>query len=77
LSINIDQIDPFSLPSVSLEGRLTLQNVCAIYFAITGTDEILYIGQALCLQERWKKHHRLTQLESFGKVRIAWLLMDS
>jgi hypothetical protein len=72
MSVNIEQIDPFLLSSVALGQRDFLPVINAIYFAIKDT-EILYIGKASNLYQRWQRHHRINQLQSFDNVIIAWL----
>lgn len=71
--IDVEQINPFLLPSVAIEDRNSLPEIPAIYFAISKEDEILYIGRAVLLQKRWKLHHRVKQLESLNGVKISWL----
>lgn len=39
-----------------------LPECCAIYFAIA-REQVLYVGQATNLRNRWQNHHRLPQLE--------------
>lgn len=72
MNISIEQIDPFSLPSVELGQRDQLPQVSAVYFAILDT-EILYIGKSVNLYQRWQGHHRINQLKSLGNVIIAWV----
>jgi len=71
--VSVEQIDPFSLPSVEIGNRNRLPDIPAIYFAVSKENEILYIGRAVLLQKRWKLHHRVKQLESLKDVKIAWL----
>jgi hypothetical protein len=68
----IKQIDPFTLPSVSLEQRDKLPKIAAVYFAISDAKEILYIGRAVCLNSRWISHHRMRNIALFNGARIAW-----
>lgn len=70
--IDVELIDPFSLPLVTLEEREKLPKVCGIYFAISKA-EILYIGKSVDLRYRWRNHHRTYQLQTYGNVIIAWL----
>lgn len=71
--VNVEQIDPYSLPSVTLGQRDQLPSVSGIYFAILDA-EILYIGRSINIQQRWRweGHHRANQLQSLGNVIIAW-----
>ena len=75
MSINIEQIDPFSLPSVELGQRDRLPRISAIYFTILNA-EILYIGKSGNLHQRWKTHHRINLLQTYGEVIIAWLALS-
>lgn len=71
------EIDPFSLPCVGIRSKGMLPKESGIYFAIAGTD-ILYIGMATNLQQRWRAgHHRYQQLESYDDVVIAWLVITN
>lgn len=70
------EVNPFELPSLPLsERKFFPKKLSAIYFAISKTNEILYIGRANCLHTRWSGygHHRRIQLEELGGVRIAWM----
>jgi DNA-binding Xre family transcriptional regulator len=71
VSVYIEQINPFSLPSVRLEDKNKLPKDAGIYFVIANA-EILYIGKSINLQQRWLSHHRTNQLQSYGEVIIAW-----
>lgn len=70
-------IDPFLLPSVALPDRFMLPAQKGIYFALTDRREVIYIGKAKCLVSRWKKHHRLADLESIGNIYIAWITYNN
>lgn len=69
------EIEPLALPSLPLSERSALPDIPAIYFAIGDGDEVLYIGKARRLSERWRwnMHHRYSQLSAIGNVRLAWL----
>lgn len=69
-------IDISVLPSVRLSERSKLPAVSAVYFAISASDEVLYIGKANNLSCRWYGHHRYDQLCKFRDVRLAWLEMS-
>lgn len=70
-------VDPLSLPSIPMaEGKnwyKAFPRIPAIYIAISGGSQILYVGRAVNLSARWAKHHRHKQLISYAGVRIAWL----
>jgi transcriptional regulator with XRE-family HTH domain len=43
-------------------------------YIVYRNEEVLYIGKAQNLQQRWKGHHRLQQFKTLGAdLRIAWL----
>ncbi len=71
--IEIKSIQPQSLPYISLSSRKSLPEVPGIYFVITKPDVIQYIGRTSNLRKRWQQHHRLSQLDKYQEVRIAWL----
>lgn len=63
------RVDIATLPSVPVSNRGMLPPVSAVYFGLSETNEILYIGQAVLLRARWRSHRALSQ----GVTRIAWL----
>ncbi len=65
-----------TLPNLVLSAKQQLPEYSAIYFAIA-QDQVLYVGLATNLRNRWRNHHRLPQLEAISKkceVRIFWLI---
>lgn len=70
--IDVEKINPSLLPSVPVEGRENLPEVSGIYFAISQTGEILYIGKASCIRRRWEAHHRFEEIRPYKNARIAW-----
>lgn len=44
-AVDVEQINPFLLPSVPMENLSKLPRLAAIYFAISGSNEILYNGE--------------------------------
>jgi len=63
-----------TLPNLKLSERQRLPELPAIYFAIA-RDQVLYVGLATNLKNRWQNHHRLSQLEAVNKrceVRLFW-----
>jgi hypothetical protein len=61
------------LPRLPLTQLKELPRISAIYFALAGTGEVLYIGKAKNLFQRWQVHHRKKQLGSFEGAFLAWL----
>lgn len=68
-----------TLPSVPLEFRELIPETSGLYFAVAPShiQPILYIGKAQNIQERWKSHHRLRDLQVVANIGIpvslAWL----
>jgi predicted GIY-YIG superfamily endonuclease len=62
----------YGLPSKRFEEIGRLPSICAVYFAIAASSEVLYIGSALDLLRRWYRHHRLLQLHELQCTSIAW-----
>src|SRR4051812_41778185 len=71
------QVIPAHLPSLPMDQRHALPDVPAIYFALGDSGQILYIGKAVSLNGSWKTHHRLTELQRLGNVRLAWIELES
>jgi predicted GIY-YIG superfamily endonuclease len=63
-----------TLPNLKLSEKQKLPECSAIYFAIA-REQVLYVGLATNLRNRWQNHHRLPQLEAVNKrceVRLFW-----
>lgn len=69
--ITIPQIE--QLPFTGFLQRRTLPAEPGIYFALSESGEILYIGRAGNIAQRWAAHHRTKQLEKMNCAGIAWL----
>lgn len=69
----ITDINPLELPSLPLNCRNKLPSLAAIYIVLSENDDILYVGKAINLANRWMQHHRFKQFGSYQSVRIAWL----
>jgi len=64
-----------NFPNLKLLDRQRLPECCGVYFAIA-RDQVLYIGLAINLRNRWQNHHRFPQLQAVNKrneVRLFWL----
>lgn len=70
-------IDPLSLPSVPLNGKDKLPTSPGIYFALSATGKILYIGRAGEFKSRWRDHRHYPVLYFIEKVRVAYWKLDS
>lgn len=77
LAIYPKNVNLLDLPSLPLEFRHKLPDTSALYFVLND-DEILYVGRANRLVERWREHHLFAELEQLGveEMRIAWLNCD-
>lgn len=78
--MEIDDIDLSTLDWLPLARRKELPTISAIYFALWCSElssppfrEVLYVGKATSLVQRWAGHHRLPQLLRFSNVRLLWL----
>jgi GIY-YIG catalytic domain len=69
---NFDDIVIATLPSIAMTARDTLPACSGVYFALSETGTVLYIGQTHNLRIRWKQHHHMSSLTSRGCVSIAW-----
>lgn len=75
----MDSINLLELPSLPLSELNALpKKVPAIYFVISSTNEVLYIGRAFDLNQRWsnKRHQHQKALEQLDGVRVSWLQVD-
>jgi len=50
-----------------------IPSVAAVYFVYTEPDIILYVGQAINLQQRWKSHRFLKMVLYDYKIELAWI----
>lgn len=74
--INPSIIKPLTLPSLPLEMRSQLPTTPRIYFCLSESGEVLYIGKAEKLRQRWRQHHRCKQLQAMDGDKIAYLSVD-
>lgn len=73
MNVDIQQVNPFLLPSVTLYELDKLPNSSGIYFAISKASRILYVGKANSFLQRWQAHHRFDEIKKYTAVRIGWL----
>ena len=69
--IALDDINIAELPSIALDDRSQLPKVCGIYFVVR-KKAVLYIGQSLNINDRWKNHHILKSASKLDNVSIAY-----
>lgn len=63
------QVDIAALPSVPFASRGMLPPIPAVYFALSDTGTVLYVGQSIDVRRRWREHERREP----DMVKIAWL----
>lgn len=61
-----------SFNSLFLTQKEKLPACPAVYFVLSNQKEILYIGRANNLRNRWQNHHRFAQVNRLD-TRIAWM----
>lgn len=67
------EIDVFALPSLPIPEYQQFPQVSVIYFVITESGAIEYIGKAGNLRKRWYAgHHCIYELNNFKACRVAW-----
>ncbi|MBD2168170.1 hypothetical protein H6G04_27685 [Calothrix membranacea FACHB-236] len=62
-----------SLPSMALSLTKELPTIPALYFCVSGGQQILFIGIAGNLNQRFASHHKAEQMKNFPHVKIHWL----
>jgi excinuclease UvrABC nuclease subunit len=72
-----ETIDVELLPSLPLQKRLLLPNIAAVYFVLSNTTEVLYVGRSQSLCFRWQSHGLFYELEAIESVKIAWIPVDT
>lgn len=73
MNMDVTKVNPFTLPSVSILNLDSLPNLGGVYFAISAPAEILYIGKAIDIYQRWRSHHRFDDINVYSNVKIAYL----
>jgi hypothetical protein len=72
MNLELTRVDPLGLPSLPLTWRKAFpKSAPVIYFVLSQSDELLYIGRSVDLNTRWKSHHKLKEFDE--TVRVAWL----
>ncbi len=70
-------VNPLTLPSLPVARRLELPDCPAIYFGLSESGEVMYVGRAVSLVARWRgTHARRAVLEATGHARISWLAVE-
>lgn len=75
--IDPENLDLAVLPWLPLEATSAFPKQSAIYFAIDSLGEIQYIGRSVNPKQRWACHHKFSDLQEIGNIRIAYLFIDA
>ena len=75
--INPSELKLDTLPWLPLEARSAFPRQPAIYFAIDSEGTVQYIGRSINPRIRWSGHHRFSDLQRLGGIRIAYLFVDA
>lgn len=78
--MNLKAIKLDALPRLPIEQRFRLPGIPAIYFVMY-QNQVLYVGKAKHLRNRWVDHHRLDEMMGYP-LEIRWMrypvhLLDS
>ncbi len=57
----IHEIDPAKLPSMPCDKPAWLPEITAVYFALSKSNEVLYMGATHNVRQRWPGHHALPE----------------
>ena len=73
--IDPSELNLASLPWLPLKAKSALPRQPAIYFCLTPTNAVVYIGETSNLYNRWVKssHDKKKQCQDCGCDRVAWL----
>ena len=77
MSIDPKNIQVLQLPGVVLSQKKFLPKISSIYFVISNSKEIIYIGKAKNLYRRWGDHHLFERLKCQENITIAWLSVQN
>lgn len=70
--IELDQINPYALPSIQLSEKDDLSEEPGIYFVLDD-EAIYYIGLSANLQETWYSHNKQKEFDLIKNGRIAFI----
>ena len=68
--------DLSKLPHVAFSDRQDLPAEAGIYFALSSSNEVMYVGRTVNIARRWAAHHRAKQLADMNCARLAWLTVS-
>lgn len=70
--ISLKPSDLQKWPSIELAQHNSLPECMAVYFVVRNFEEVLYIGKATRLVDRFRYHHRMEQFRERDNVQIVW-----
>lgn len=71
----IENLDACYLPSLNLVDRKALPKIPCVYI-VRSAKQVMYVGQAKNLFNRWVTHHQMYNLKSLPEVSISWLEIE-
>lgn len=71
--ITPETIDISALEAIALTDKGKFPDIPVVYFVLSQFKEILYIGKAVSLKNRYMWHHKYDELTILGNVTVAWL----
>lgn len=74
--IDPSEINLSSLPWLPLDARSAFPQNPAIYFAIDSNDVVQYVGRSVNPKARWSSHHRYSELQEIGNIKIVYLFVE-
>lgn len=77
MRIEPKNIQVSTLPGLVLSQKKFLPKISSIYFVISNSTEIIYIGKAKNLYRRWSDHHLYAKLKCQENITIAWLSVQN
>jgi DNA-binding XRE family transcriptional regulator len=72
--VDLESLDPFSLPSIPLSDRASLPRISCVY-SVLSCESVQYIGISEDLKNRWLNHHLINKLNP--ETRISWLEINN
>lgn len=69
----INTINPATLPYVPFGNPAALPEISAVYFALSASEDVLYIGMTNNLRDRWQGRYLAREMRELRCNRIAWL----
>lgn len=73
--IDVEQINFLELPSMLLAEKKSFPSIPCIYFVLNSGSQVVYIGKAENLRNRWvkQKHHKSEKIQAMQGLSVACL----